>query len=291
MAARRAFVLNLDAELELAATHAYAPTRAVRAATEAHARVVAKTLVPPDDAVVDETTPPGALEGARGLAWCPTPSAVVRLRRAGAHVEAPPSMDVLRRVMRRDFAYDSALPGARVHTDPEAALAHLREPSAFGRGHRLKRVFGMSGRGHRVVTGAPTAADEAFVRASAPALIVEPEVAISHERALHGFLHRDGALERGEICAGASDTRGAFVGMRAARADEARRAEDDALHAALERAAAALREAGYHGPFGVDAFAYEGGFRACSEINARYSMGWAIGFAAYGDARPDLVAR
>ena len=40
----------------------------------------------------------------------------------------------------------------------------------------------------------------------------------------------------------------------------------------------ALRGAGYHGPFAIDAFAYRDGaarrFHPVCEINARYSFGW-----------------
>ena len=62
------------------------------------------------------------------------------------------------------------------------------------------------------------------------------------------------------------------------------------LREELDRAAEALRAAGYFGPFGIDAFTWEGDdgtvhLHRRSEINARYSMGWAIGM---GDARPDL---
>jgi hypothetical protein len=67
-------------------------------------------------------------------------------------------------------------------------------------------------------------------------------------------------------------------------------AERAALFSAAEEAAGALAAAGYFGPFGVDAFRYhdeEGTARFCArcEINARYSMGWAVGM---GLRRPDL---
>jgi hypothetical protein len=51
------------------------------------------------------------------------------------------------------------------------------------------------------------------------------------------------------------------------------------------RVAAALASAGYFGPFGIDAYTYRahGGaleLQVRSEINARYSMGFAVGFRA-----------
>ena len=53
------------------------------------------------------------------------------------------------------------------------------------------------------------------------------------------------------------------------------------LKRAARCAAEALLEAGYFGPFGIDAYRWRAGaaahFNARSEINARYSMGWATG--------------
>ena len=61
---------------------------------------------------------------------------------------------------------------------------------------------------------------------------------------------------------------------------------NDAIARETERAGRALHEAGYFGPCGVDAFTYERGGavvrRARSEINARYSMGFAVGFGGAG---------
>ena len=53
-----------------------------------------------------------------------------------------------------------------------------------------------------------------------------------------------------------------------------------------ERVARALSGAGYFGPFGVDAFTYRDRVgNVCvqprSEINARYTMGFAVGFAPH----------
>jgi hypothetical protein len=66
-------------------------------------------------------------------------------------------------------------------------------------------------------------------------------------------------------------------------------AEHEALLEAAHGAAAALAAAGYFGPFGVDAYRYAAAgvmaYNPRSEINARYSMGWAVGM---GDLRPDL---
>ena len=66
--------------------------------------------------------------------------------------------------------------------------------------------------------------------------------------------------------------------------------EERALLEAAETTAAALHEVGYFGPFGVDAFRWRDVNRAArwnprGEVNARYSMGWAVGM---GEKRPDL---
>ena len=57
----------------------------------------------------------------------------------------------------------------------------------------------------------------------------------------------------------------------------------EALTTELARVAGALCAAGYFGPFGLDAYTYRGGdgivcLQPRSEINARYSMGFALGF-------------
>jgi hypothetical protein len=57
--------------------------------------------------------------------------------------------------------------------------------------------------------------------------------------------------------------------------------EAAALRSSVQTAAEALLGAGYFGPFGIDAYRWREGarihFNARSEINARYSMGWATG--------------
>ena len=62
------------------------------------------------------------------------------------------------------------------------------------------------------------------------------------------------------------------------------------LQEALEAAGRALAEAGHHGAFGIDAFLHrwKGSveLNPLSEINARYTMDWALSFGQR--ARPDL---
>jgi hypothetical protein len=55
--------------------------------------------------------------------------------------------------------------------------------------------------------------------------------------------------------------------------------------------AVALFMAGYHGPFGIDAFAWQDAqgtrrFQPLSEINARFSMGFGFGMEGLGPFPP-----
>ena len=84
MATRRfAWVLNLDADLELAARHAYTPKRSVREAMRPWRSLLAASLLGPDDVLVDESTPLRSARGLAGRAFCPTPRALAMLVRAG----------------------------------------------------------------------------------------------------------------------------------------------------------------------------------------------------------------
>ena len=84
MAARRfAWVLNLDADLELAAAQAYTPKRTVREAMQPFVALLASSLLAPEDVLVDESSEPLSARGLVGRAFCPTPRALAVLRRAG----------------------------------------------------------------------------------------------------------------------------------------------------------------------------------------------------------------
>jgi hypothetical protein len=295
-AARRAWVLNLDADLELGAARGYTPKRSV---LEAMGPFVARLASPasgllgPDDLVVDASTPPGAARGLVGRAFCPTPRALALLRRAGAESEAHPSVEVLRRVNSRAFAsaLGATLPGAAFVTALDAALAHLEAPSAVSDAWRVKRAFGMTGRGQRVVVArSVTDADRAFVRASVAegGVQIEPNVAIVEEYAIHGVIEVDGARRTGRLVRQRCDARGAWLATE--RMDDSTASSDSSpplarrLVVEAERVAGALFEAGYFGPFGVDAYTYRdpaGALRLQprSEINARYTMGFGIGLS------------
>jgi hypothetical protein len=128
MATARAWVLNLDADVELAHRTRYEPSRRVRDAIRAHAERLAAVLLLPGDVLVDDVSTPLSARGLPGVAFCPTPRAVSLLRRAGAEPEPHPSVDVLRAVNSRAFASSlgATLPSAGFVTDVEA------RPSATG---------------------------------------------------------------------------------------------------------------------------------------------------------------
>lgn len=298
MAARRlAWVLNLDADLELASGTGYSPKRSVREAMQAFVPLLASSLLGPEDVLVDESSPPGSALGLVGRAFSPTPRALAALRRAGAEPEPHPPVEVLRRVNSRAFcsALGPMLPGALFTTEPEVARAKLREAApafALGGAWRVKRAFGMTGRGQRVV--APSAlgdADLAFVRGGLEegGVQIEPNVAIAKEYALHAMLAADGALEVGSLVEQRCDARGAWLSTQpVARGDSRTEAEqeiDDRLREQAARAGEALSREGYFGPFGIDAYTFRDELgdvhlHPASEINARYSMGFALGFHA-----------
>ncbi len=295
MDTRRAFVLNLDADEELAASARYAPTLRVKEAMRPHVAALARTLLRDGDLLVDDDTLAGTALSATGaplpgLAFCPTPRALGMLRRAGAEPVAHPSFDVLRRVNGRAFAASlgPTLPGGAFVTDLGAALAHLASTSAVSSAWRVKRAFGMAGRGQRVIAcGALDSADKAFVQASIArdrGVQIEPNLHISIELGLHGSLTERGTLTAGNLVHQRCDARGAWLATEPLPEDHPARIHEPALRAELARVGVALHEASYFGAFGIDAFVYFGAgnqpnLQPRSEVNARYSMGWPIGMA------------
>jgi integrase len=288
---RFAWVLNLDADLELARPARYIPTQRVRDAMASFVPTIARSLLASDDVLVEESSAPSAARGFTGRAFCPTTRALAILRRAGAELEPAPSMDVLRRVNSRAFASSlgTTLAGAAFVSSLEDARTKLEEVPPLGEAWRVKRAFGMAGRGQRIVfPKRATEADLAFVRAgmSEGGVQIEPSVAIANEYAIHGMLGNDGSCRLGSIVEQRCDARGAWLSsaLLAAEADEeveiSERLVDEAKRVAL-----ALGSAGYFGPFGVDAYTYRDPMNAIqlqprSEINARYTMGFAVGLKA-----------
>jgi hypothetical protein len=294
MAAGFAWVLNLDADVELAAIAsgaagaraAYAPKRSVREAMRAFVpRLAASLLDPEQDLLVDEDSPAGIARGKVGRAFCPTPRALRLLRRAGAEPEPHPECDVLVRVNARAFASSlgTTLPGATFVAQEVDARARLAAPPPpeLSDAWRIKRNFGMTGRGQRVVVPSRLSeADMAFVRAgfAEGGVQIEPDVAIVDEMAIHGVLAPGGALTLGPVVKNRCDARGAWVSSERMPSEQApSELPREAVHVA-----AALTAAGYFGPFGVDAYTYRPrrdapvALQRRSEINARFTMGFTV---------------
>ena len=203
MVARSAWVLNLDADLELARGPGWAPSASVARAAASFAERLRGSLVGEGDVVVDAKTPDGAATGRVGRAFCPTPRAIALLRRVGAEPEAHPSADVLRRVASRSFSSSlgATMPKAAFVTRVDEARAMLRGDPAPGTGWRVKRAFGMAGRGHRVVDASPREADVAFLASwiDEAGAQIEPNVRVLEEYAMHGRVSAAGRVELGAL--------------------------------------------------------------------------------------------
>ncbi|RYE89683.1 MAG: hypothetical protein EOO75_11405 [Myxococcales bacterium] len=287
----RAWVLNLDAERELERPGAVTPSASLRE------RVVAMmprldALLRPGDLIVDEGTPPGSAAGRAGLAWCPTPHALRLLGRAGATRPPAPPVEVLRRVNHRRFcaALGGMLPGAAFVEALAPLAAIVARPPPVGEAWLLKRPLGFTGRGQLPVSPGALS-PSALTWASAAlrpgdGLQVEPRVDRLDDFALHAWLAPDGDLTVGQPTRQLCSPLGVWQGTELA-GDRLPDDERAALAGALRQTADALTAAGYAGPFNLDAFAWQDGaarrFLPRCEINARFSMGWAIGMGLARD--------
>ena len=289
-----AWVVNLDAEEELAHPAGYTPSRAMQQRIATIVPSLATLLG--DEVVIANGSD---ARGCVGRAWCPTPRAVRMWRSAGCEVPNVPSLAVLQRVNGRGFcaALGQSLPGSRFVDARAEVEATVRAENERG-DWLLKRAFGYAGRGRRRVhAGALSAHDAAWVDASLRegGVQVEPWVECVAEFALHGWIAEgagrgdDRVVVWGDVTEQQVDAHGAWVGTAVAGVDALSREESTALRAAATEAARALIDAGYFGAFGVDAYRWRDArgathFNPRSEITARYSMGWAVGM---NGRRPD----
>jgi hypothetical protein len=276
---RFGWVLNLDAELELARP-GYSPRARVSGQLEQYG-ARSRELLGPGDVLIEPGSP--SASGLIGRAWCPTPMAVARLLAAGARPEPHPPAVVLHRVNHRRFAFElgGGLSGQlylQERSELETVLHHTERPLL------LKRPLAFAGRGQMRVYARIDDKQWSWIDASfrSDGLIVEPLVVPTLELSLHGFLWQNGRFEMGRICVQEVSERGVFRAVRLAEPFVLEAPEERALIAEGGRVATALGTAGYFGPFGIDAYRYEvqgcSGFCALSEINARYTMGFVTGF-------------
>jgi hypothetical protein len=279
-----AWVLNLDAELELEKPSFNARTRFLEQLALYGAG--SRALLGPGDVLLGDEEAGPDVAGRLGRAWCPTPRALSRMRAARVTPEPHPPVEVLRSVNHRRFAVElgGGLPDQHyVERRPELeALLTRREHPWL-----LKRPLAFAGRGQQRAYGSLDEKQWSWVDASfkVSGLVVEPLVTPVLEVSLHGFIWRDRRHELGRVCVQEVSDRGVFRAIRLAQPGELTSAEEDALRRRGAKVANALAAAGYFGPFGIDAYRYTlngvCGFCELGEINARYSMGFVTGFPVH----------
>jgi len=284
-----AWLLNLDADLELATQSTYTPPARVLERLEAMVPLIQGLM---RDGDVRVTSSDRLADTPAGRAWCPTPRALRLLSAAGATVPAAPSLEVLRRVNGRRFCAELGqhLSGA-AFVDDISSLRRLIATSTATGNWLLKRPHSFAGTARRkVAVGQLSREDEAWAKASLDrdGLQVEPWVQRVGDLAVHGWVSQSGSATLGRACSQVCSSAGVWqrtvVATDELTVDERRQLEREG-----RRVAEALATAGYVGPFGVDGYRYrcERGIalNPRGEINARYTMGWAIGMCG---RRPDL---
>lgn len=294
----RAWVLNLDAEHELETPGHLTVPRGLRQVLARERSRLLGNLVAPGDVVLTGGPDDARARGLPGFAWSPTPSALRRLRAAGARPLPAPAADVLRTANARPFAtaVRAALqaPGSfakHVVATLDEACAILSRPAPDG--WLVRRTFGAAGRGRRRLPASrPIGEALAWLDASLRRgpLVLEPWVVVTGEYTRSGWVHRDGRVEIAPPCRQATTATGAWLHTARAARDEVIGDDDARLEEAVGRAGAALAAAGYFGPFGIDAYRHRRpGSRSealnpISEINARFTMDWAVGMTGRADA-------
>lgn len=282
MATRLAWLLNFDADLELQDPDRYRPTKAVLARAAA-LRAQLTDLIEPNDVVLEVDDLDASTWDLTIQTFCPTPTALARIRALGLAPPVAPTLDVLRRVNDRRFCAElgHGLEGACFADDLAALEAQLCLPS-FSGSYVIKRAFSFAGREQRRVhEGVLDDSTRGFCLRSfarSEGLQIEPWVTRLLDFSRHGYLTRTGALLMGSTREQRCDPMGRFLGM-SMRAPALDPHEEQSVTRALQETAAALSDAGYFGPFGIDGFRYlDAGHRPAldprCEINARLTMGY-----------------
>jgi hypothetical protein len=273
------WLLNFGADAELSRVNERTPP------VDAHRAALTRTLAPLTQGgrLLNTIDAPMRM-GAIGHAWMMTEGAAEQLTAAGAQPASVPGDALLRLVNSRAFSQRLGvrLPGSALAT----SLSELERVVDGARPWVLRREHGFAARGRMLLdAGLSESARTWAQRSFEVGEVIECTVWMQRTQdfALHGYV--DGArVYLGAPTEQVCDARGQWQETR--RTDALSGAETRALIEAAEETGAALSRAHYTGPFGIDAFRHEQGFCPRCEINARYSMGWAIGM---GDVRPDLA--
>jgi len=259
--------------------------------------------------VPEDATPPEP--AAEVLAWCETPqSAALRTapRPSAVDLELPlqdlvwrlpvPDPDVVARVHHRSFALQvaeelgCALPGAQMVESIvglDRILAARGAPAAWV----VKAPFSAAGRARYIERKGPLLADprsrrtvENLFERHGP-LLFEPWLDRTADWGCSALLTSDGlrivGIHRQRV-----DVKGQFAGIDLDAGDLPER-DRLRLEDVVTAAAAALRRAGYVGPFGVDAWHWRRpdgsvAFHPLGEINARMTFGLVAWVVAEGRA-------
>jgi len=279
MATRLAWLLNFDADLRLASN-----ARRKALASEDLQRFLARLtdLVAEEDLILNLPDSAKSDRDLTVLTFCPTPDALAQITALGLTPPAAPSLSVLRRVNDRAFCAElgHGLPNSCFARDMSELVRTLALPSPTG-SYVIKRAFSFAGREQRRVRdGVLDDSTRGFCARSfarGEGVQIEPWVARTADFSAHGYLSRAGELLCGQPRQQHCDAMGRFERVSAGTA-ELRVDERKALASSLSTTGNALKNAGYFGPFGIDAFRYgdrEGEhFNARCEINARFTMGY-----------------
>ncbi|MFT4649678.1 MAG: hypothetical protein ACI9X4_002919 [Glaciecola sp.] len=294
-----AWVLNLDAEEEYARGRGYTPKQRIHKIARQQARALTGTLIQPGDLIIDarnKSENKGIAKGLRGLAWSPTPWAQTHLHDANAKVPQPPAFQILQDVNNKLFsqAVETSAPRLKKHVERSVdgilhTLGNSPEKAWF-----LRRPFGVAGRGRVLMQGEPQSNKELrWLMASietAP-MVMEQNVHVLLEVSTCGWIGAKGEVQWAEPCFQEVDKNGSWVKTLPCPEGKLTDLEREHLQTAAQDSANALIEAGYWGPFSVDAFEYESGdgeetWNTLGEINARFTMGWAT---AFGDRTRSIL--
>jgi phosphoribosylaminoimidazole carboxylase (NCAIR synthetase) len=201
-------------------------------------------------------------------------------------------MEVLRRVNQRSFylGLGGGAPGARYIRDADDLAVTLRE--AGTRSWLFKKPYGFAGRGQRRTRAELTADDRRWFDATLRqgGCLAEPWLDIELEVSVHGCIEPDGRFRLGRICVQQVDAYRSWLSSRLAGPEDVDAARVRRLHDRAASAAEALWAAGYWGPFGIDAYLWRTPsgsleLNPMGELNARYTMGFAVGMRCDDFAR------